>query len=64
MTKKLNFKTKLGDIKLYKFKNTFSHMFLGWLNCTLGKHNQVRLHWNRGYDNAHEAKDNAFDFFI
>ena len=38
-------------------------MFLGWLNCTLGKHNQVRLHWNRGYDNATQAKDNAFDFF-
>ena len=45
-------------------KNTFFHMFLGWLNCTVGKHNQVRLHWNRGYDNAPEAKDNAFDFFI
>ena len=39
-------------------------MFLDWLNCTLGKHKQVRLHWNRGYDNAPEAKDNAFDFFI
>ena len=64
VTEKLNFKTKLGDIYLYKFKNTFSHKFLGWLNCTLGKHNQVRLHWNRGYDNAPEAKDKAFVFFI
>ena len=39
-------------------------MFLGWMNCTLGKHSQVRLHWNRGYDNAPEAKDNAFSFFF
>ena len=44
-------------------KKTFFHKFLRWLNCTVGKHNQVRLHWNRGYDNAPEAKDNAFDFF-
>ena len=39
-------------------------MFLGWLDCTLGKHNQERLHWSRGYDNAPEAKDDQFDSFF
>ena len=39
-------------------------MFLGWLNCTFGKHDQVQIHCNRGYDNATEAKNNAFDFFF
>ncbi len=39
-------------------------MYLHWLKCTLGKHNQVRPHWNRGYDNAPEAKDDEFDSFV
>ena len=40
-------------------------MFLVWLKRTLvGKHHHVRLHWNRVYDNAPEAKENAFDSFI
>ncbi len=39
-------------------------MYLHWLKCTLGKHNQVRPHWNRGYDNAPEAEDDEFDSFV
>ncbi len=39
-------------------------MFLDWLKCTLGKHNQVGIQWNRGYDNAPEAVDDEFDSFV
>ena len=44
-----------------KFNNTFAHMLLDWLKCTVGKHNQVRFHWNRGYDNGPEVKDEEID---
>ncbi len=39
-------------------------MFLDWLKCTLGRHKQVRIHWNRDYDNAPEAEDDEFDSFV
>ena len=64
MTEKLSYKSKLGDIELYNLQETFSYVFFIWLKCTLGKHNQVRPHWNRGYDNAPETKVDEFDSFI
>ena len=39
-------------------------MFINRLNCTLGKRNQVRLCWNRAYDNVPEAKNDEFDTFV
>ena len=36
-------------------------MFLDWLKGTLGKHNQVRLHWNRDNEHGPEVKDEEID---
>ena len=39
-------------------------MFITWLNFTLGKRNQVRVQWIRGYENASEAKNDEFDTLV
>ena len=42
-------------------KHFFSQVFIISLKGTFGKRFQVRFHWNTGYNNAPEVKDDLFD---